>query len=84
MGWWISFDGTEVDTDPKTGAVVCEDQTVRIFAESVLSRAEQGVTVEALAKQTGLDEFLIRVTLDIAREHRLRAGDVPAAHGRVE
>ncbi|WP_336158569.1 hypothetical protein [Amycolatopsis sp. VC5-11] len=86
MGWWISFDDTEVVTDPETGAVICEDQTVRIFAESMLSHIERGVTVEALTERTGLDEFLIRVALDVAREHRCQAGtgEINPAHRHAE
>ncbi|WP_020659684.1 hypothetical protein [Amycolatopsis benzoatilytica] len=86
MGWWISYDGTEIDTDPDTGSVICEDQTVRIFAESMLSHIQRGITVKALAERTGLDEFLIGVALDVAREHRLWAdtGEIIAAHGLAE
>ncbi|WP_370934679.1 hypothetical protein [Amycolatopsis sp. cg13] len=70
MGWWIRFDGTEIDTDPDTGEIIDDSEAVRLFAEFVLSHVERGVTIQALAARTGLDERVIETALAVAREHR--------------
>ncbi|MYW92408.1 hypothetical protein G3I59_17790 [Amycolatopsis rubida] len=79
MGWWIRFDGTEIDTDPDTGEIIDDSEAVRLFAEFVLSHVERCVTIQALAARTGLDECVIETALAVAREHRSQAGTLVSA-----
>ncbi|MET7993223.1 hypothetical protein ABZU76_20230 [Amycolatopsis sp. NPDC005232] len=72
MGWWITDDGHEVDTDRDTGQVIDDAgrRTVADFATWALTGVEQGRTIDDLAKTAQCGDALIRLAILVARRHR--------------
>ncbi|MEU4672098.1 hypothetical protein AB0F91_30005 [Amycolatopsis sp. NPDC023774] len=72
VGWWITDDGCEVDTDRETGQVIDEAgrRTVAEFAEWALTGVEQGRTIDELAEVVQCGDALIRLAILVARRHR--------------
>ncbi|MEV8613254.1 hypothetical protein AB0383_36005 [Amycolatopsis sp. NPDC051373] len=72
VGWWITDDGLEVDTDRDTGQVIDETgrRTVAEFAAWALAGVEQGRTIDDLAKAAQCGDALIRLAILVARRHR--------------
>ncbi|QYN25291.1 hypothetical protein [Amycolatopsis sp. DSM 110486] len=72
VGWWITDDGHEVDTDRDTGQIIDDAgrRTVADFAAWALTGIEQGRTIDDLAKTAQCGDALIRLAILVARRRR--------------